>query len=200
MKNIKKIENRFLWAISVSFLLAASPAMGGGVNTVGNYALFTAGALSTIGIHELGHAAAIELSGGNVEKIELFNNGILSAATYGNINELTPKKQKFVIASGLLTTSLLSEAIIQTKSLHNNAFAQGALSWSLASNIWHVKNFYFNRIEKDGWQGNDIDYYESIGGNPHILSALLLGYSAWAIYRIERNTKIIPLININLSF
>jgi len=200
MKNIKKISNNFLWAALYLFLFPATPAIAGGANTVGNYALFTTGALSTIGIHELGHAAAIELLGGDVEKIELFNNGILSGATYGNINVLSPPKQQFVLAAGLLTTSLLTEAIIQTKSLHGNAFAQGAMSWSLASNIWHVKNFYFNKIEKGGWQGNDIDYYKAVGGNPHILSALLLAYSAWAIYRINRQTEIMPLIRINLSF
>jgi len=191
-------KNIFL--VLVALLTYSTPAISGGAKTFGNYALFTTGAISTIGIHELGHAAAIELAGGDVEKIELFNNGILSGATYGNINELSPQKQQFVLASGLLTTSLLTEAIIQTKSLHNNAFIQGALSWSLVSNIWHVKNFYFNRIEDGGWQGNDIDFYEQRGGNPHILSALLLGYSAWAIYRIDKNTKILPLISMSLSF
>jgi len=191
-------KNIFL--VLVVFLISSAPAISGGAKTFGNYALFTSGAISSIGIHELGHAAAIELVGGHVEKIELFNNGILSGVTYGNINELSPRKQQFVLAAGLLTTSLLTEAIIQTKSLHNNAFAQGALTLSLASNIWHVKNFYFNRIEEGGWQGNDIDYYEQRGGNPHVLSALLLGYSAWAIYRIGKNTEILPLISINLSF
>ena len=182
------------------FLSSSVPAISGGVKTFGNDALFISGAIASIGIHELGHAAAIELVGGHVENIELFNNGILSAATYGNINELSPRKQQFVFAAGLLTTSMFSEVVIQTKSLHHNAFAQGVLAWSLVSNIWHVKNFYFNRIEEGGWQGNDIDDYERVGGNPHILSAFLLGYSAWAMYRINRNTGILPLIRINLSF
>jgi len=61
MKNIKKFINSFLWVLSLLVFLPASAAMGGGVNTAGNYALFVVGSLSTIGIHELGHAAAMSI-------------------------------------------------------------------------------------------------------------------------------------------
>ena len=168
--------------------------------TIGNYMLFAGGSLSSIAVHEAGHATALLLVGGKIEKIELFNDGLLSGKLSWKMDNPSRAKIKFMTASGLLSTSMLSEAIIQYKPVHGNAFAQGVLMFSLLSNVSHVKDYYFKKVGVKGWKGNDIDKIEAQGGNPHIFSALLLSYTSWALYRIYKDTDIFPLFSINLSF
>jgi len=159
---------------------------------------FTLGVFSSIAVHELGHAAAVEVSGGRVHKIELYQNGLLSGATYYNNNGLSSRQNQFVSASGLLTTSLATEVIIQNKNLHDNSFAQGMLASNLLSNASYVYNFYTKRIGENGWQGNDIDVYESYGGNANLLNLLLIAHTAFSIYRINYDTDIVPFVKRNL--
>lgn len=111
---------------------------------------FTVGVFSSIVVHELGHAAAVEASGGDVNKIELFQNGVLSGATYYNQASQSKAKNQLIAVSGLLATSLATEIIIQNQSLHDKSFAQGVLAFNLLSNASYVYNFYTKRFGVDG--------------------------------------------------
>jgi len=159
---------------------------------------FTLGIFSSIAVHELGHVAAVEASGGNVSKVELYQNGLLSGATYYNRTSLSNGENQFVSASGVLATSLATEVIIQNKSLHDKSFAQGMLTFNLLSNASYVYNFYTKRFGKNAWQGNDIDVYESYGGNADLLNALLIAHTAFSIYRVNHDTNIVPFVKRNL--
>ncbi len=158
---------------------------------------FTLGIFSSIAVHELGHATAVEAAGGHVNKIELYQNGLLSGATYYDPT-LSNQQNQFVSASGLLATSVTTEVIIQNESLHDKSFTQGMLAANLLSNASYVYNFYTKRLGENGWQGNDIDVYESYGGNAHVLNALLIAHTAFSIYRINHDTNIVPFVKRNL--
>lgn len=145
---------------------------------------FTLGIFSSIVVHELGHATAVEATGGNVNKIELFQNGVLSGATYYNPASNSKGENQLISASGVVATSLATEVIIRNQSLHDNSFAQGMLAFNLLSNISYVKNFYTKRLGENGWQGNDIDVYESYGGNANLLNALLVAHTVSTMIRI----------------
>lgn len=153
---------------------------------------FTLGIFSSIVVHELGHAAAMEVSGGHARKIELFNNGPLSGATYSDPTHYSKRELQLIDASGLLTTSLATEVIIQNQNLHDKSLAQGMLAANLITNISYVYNFYTKRIGENGWYGNDIDNYERDGGNPNLLNLLLIAHTAFSIYRINYETDIVP--------
>ena len=159
---------------------------------------FTLGIFSSIAVHELGHAAVVEVSGGGVNKIELFQNGVFSGATYYNRASRSKGVNQFIAVSGLLTTSLATEVIIQNQSLHDKSFAQGMLAMNLLSNASYVYNFYTKRFGENGWQGNDIDVYEGYGGNANLFNALLIAHTAFSIYRIDHDTNIVPFVKRNL--
>ena len=159
---------------------------------------FTLGIFSSIAVHELGHATAVEAAGGHVNKIELYQNGLLSGATYYDPAPHSKGENQLIFASGLLATSATTEVIIQNESLHDNSFAQGMLAANLLSNVSYVYNFYTKRIGENGWQGNDIDFYEGYGGNANLLNALLIAHTAFSIYRVNHDTNIVPFVKRNL--
>ena len=159
---------------------------------------FTLGIFSSIAVHELGHAAVVEASGGDVLKIELYQNGLLSGATYYNQASRSNGENQLIAVSGLLATSLVTEGIIQSQSLHDESFAQGMLAFNLLSNVSYVYNFYTKRLGENGWQGNDIDIYEGYGGNANLFNLLLIAHTAFSIYRIDHDTDIVPFAKQNL--
>ncbi|MCF6208448.1 MAG: M50 family metallopeptidase [Ghiorsea sp.] len=155
---------------------------------------FVLGALSSVAVHELGHAAVAEARGGDVTKIELFKGGSLSGATHiTNFDKLSRKDAQYIYASGLLATSLATEVIIRNENLHDKSFAQGMLAVNLLSNASYVYNFYTQPSGKD-----DIDLYEANDGNPHVFNALLLAHTLYSIYRIDHDTNIVPYVKRNL--
>ncbi len=58
--------------------------------------------------------------------------------------------------------------------------------------------YYTEYVGMDGYSGNDLDRFESQGGNPHLFAAGLLVYSAWSMHRM--NKQKIPLFFIHLNF
>jgi len=177
-----------------TFLLLVTQAKADAVD-IGE---FTLGVFSSIAIHELGHATAVTAAGGHVSKIELYQNGLLSGATYYDRPAQTKGENKLIAVSGLLTTSLATEVIIQNQSLHDKSFAQGMLAMNLLSNASYVYNFYTKRFGVDGWRGNDIDVYESYGGNANAFNLLLVAHTIYSIYRIDHETDIVPFAKRNL--
>jgi len=177
-----------------AFLLLITQAKADAMNIGG----FTLGIFSSIAIHELGHATAVTATGGHVRKIELYQNGILSGATYYDRPAQSKGENQLIAVSGLLTTSLATEVIIQNQSLHDKSFAQGMLAMNLLSNASYVYDFYTKRFGENGWQGNDIDVYESYGGNADVFNVLLIAHTAYSIYRIDHETDIVPFVKRNL--
>ena len=181
--------------VLIGFMLMFTSQAKAGALEIGE---FTLGVFSSIAVHELGHATSVVATGGHVNKIELYQNGLLSGTTYYDPAPHSKGENQLIFASGLLATSATTEVIIQNESLHDNSFAQGMLAANLFTNISYVYNFYSKRIGENGWQGNDIDVYESYGGNANLLNALLIAHTAFSIYRINHDTKIIPFVKRNL--
>jgi len=161
-----------------------------------DYIQYGAGYYSSIYIHELGHATAAKYFGATNIRIEVPRKGTLfGGATYHTFD--TPAqgsqlREKVLNLSGLLAGNLAHEIVIQTNGLHSNSFAQGIASTAHVTNLANVYNYYINR------KANDIAGYEQSGGNPHVLSTALVGYTLWSLKRMS--DKNIPLFGIEYKF
>jgi hypothetical protein len=165
-------------------------------------------ALQTVGgiycgiyIHEMGHALSYKAFGATDISIQVPTKGKLlgglTTATFP-ANEFTQREALITSAAGLVTASLAGEIVIQNKSLHTSPLAQSILGAALVSNMRHVYVYYTEIVGKNGYMGNDLDNFEAIGGNPHLLSAGLVAYTAWSLHRMSKDG--IPLFYINLVF
>ena len=187
---------RFL--VPLLFTLVLSPAAQ--ANDLGNAAQTVAGIYGSIWLHELGHAATAKAFGATDIRIEVPPKGrILSGVTYFTYpRQPTPAERRAVALSGMIAANLGAELVLQNRGLHRNEFAQSILGTSLASNAIHVYTYYTKWVGVDGYRGNDIDDYARAGGNPHLMSAALVGYTAWSLRRMRK--KEIPLFYVNLKF
>ena len=162
---------------------------------------YGAGIYGSIYIHELGHAATAKYFGATDMEINVpqKNGGFLSGETLFKMSNNTPFKSRVISASGLIASNLASELVLQVDGLHTNQFAQSIFATGQISNVMHVYRYYTEIRGKNGYgSGNDIDHYEMSGGNPHIFSALLIGYTFWAIKRAS--DKNIPIFGVSINF
>ena len=178
---------------SVLFILLMTLSGKGVSKDLSDYIQYGAGYYSSVYIHELGHATAAKYFGATKIRIEVPRKGTLfSGATYYKLDTSTQNKEKIISLSGLIAGNLANEIVIQTSGLHSNSFAQGIASTAHATNLATVYNYYINR------KANDIAAYEQNGGNPHILSTALVGYTLWSLKRMS--DKNIPLFGIEYNF
>ena len=140
------------------------------------------GGMSSVAVHEIGHLTSGVLMGAEVEDV---NVSLFSGYVKFKPNPDNRMNRKVMIASGLLTPSVVTELMIQNEGLYDSSFAQGFIIGTLYSNLKHVFDFYTKIVGKNGWEGNDIDSYERAGGNPHLFSAFLLGYVTLSVARLE---------------
>lgn len=161
-------------------------------------AIETAGGVySSIYIHEFGHALVYKTFGATDVSIEVPRKGtILGGRTTADLPERLSEGQRQVVAvSGLVAASLAGEVVLQQRGLHRSPYAQAVLGTAVASNLFHVYTYYTRVRGKEGYTGNDIDYFELAGGNPHLFSVALVSYSAWALHRMRR--KSVPFFYVN---
>jgi hypothetical protein len=159
-----------------------------------------AGIYSSIAVHEAGHALVYKLLGGTNITVEVPRRGsILGGRTTANFAEpLTQDQVQLAAVSGLVAANLAGELVLQRKGLHRSPYAQAVLGTSVISNLLHVKNYYTRVRGVNGYAGNDIDQYELAGGNPHLMSAALTGYTLWTLHRMRKSE--VPLFYVNLRF
>ncbi len=159
-----------------------------------------AGIYSSIYIHEAGHAMVYKALGACDITIEVPRRGtIFSGQTSGNFaTPLTQGQERLVAISGLAAANLAGELVLQHKGLHGSPYAQAILGTSVISNLIHVTHYYTKIRGVEGYAGNDIDQYELAGGNPHLMSALLTGYTVWTLHRMRKQG--VPLFYFNLRF
>jgi hypothetical protein len=163
---------------------------------------YGAGYYSSIYIHELGHAAAAKAFGASDITIELpIKGSLFSGATYYNVDNsinLSKSNERLMSLSGLIAGNLANEIVIETNGLHSNPFSQSIAASAHIVNFSNVFNYYTRIRGENGWGGNDIDSYELNGGNPHILSAILISYTLWSLKRMS--DKNIPLFGVEYKF
>jgi hypothetical protein len=159
-----------------------------------------AGIYSSIYIHEVGHALVYKAFGASDVTIEVPRRGtLLSGQTSGNFpRPLTQGERQLTAVSGLAAANLAGEFVLQHNGLHRSPYAQAVLGTALISNVIHVAHYYTKVRGVGGYAGNDIDQYELAGGNPHAMSAVLLGYTVISMRRMQK--KEIPFFYFNLRF
>jgi hypothetical protein len=159
-----------------------------------------AGIYSSIYIHEAGHAMIYKVFGASDVTIEVPRRGtIFSGLTTGTFPQpLTEGQMRLATVSGLAAANLAGELVLQNQDIHRSPYAQAVLGTSLISNMIHVTHYYTKIRGVGGYRGNDIDQYELAGGNPHLMSAILTGYTLWSMHRMQN--KEIPLFFVNLRF
>jgi hypothetical protein len=179
--------------------MAAHAAQAG--SDLGKAAGAAAGIYASIYVHELGHAAAFSESGATDIRIHVPGPQckLLCGVTTATLPAAPSRAAaQAMSAAGFASTNLASELLLQNRSAARSGFGQGFIAANLYSNAAHVVIYYTRIVGRDGYRGNDIDAYERAGGNPHLLSAGLIAYSAWTLHRMKK--KDIPVMFVQLRF
>ena len=181
-------------------VLLLTPTLSHSKPKVTDFLEYGAGIYSSIYIHEVGHALTAKLYGAeNIDiNVPAEGGGWLSGETKYVMPSRTRSADRMITVSGLFAANLAAEVVLQNDGLHDSAFAQSIFGTAHASNVMHVFRYYTKIRGRNGWKGNDIDHYELSGGNPHVLSAILLGYTAWSLSRAS--DKQLPLFGVSFEF
>jgi hypothetical protein len=158
------------------------------------------GVYSSIYVHELGHALALKAMGAENIVIEVPPTGqVFGGITTADLPEtpLTRSQAQLISVAGFAAANVASEFMLQSPNLYGSQAARGFMGANLVSNVRHVYSYYTQVRGRNGYKGNDIDNYELAGGNPHWLSAALIGYTVWSLQRMQKNE--IPLFFISLK-
>lgn len=187
-------------AVAALLVIAALPA-----GALEPDLLHAAGAVSGIAAslyaHELGHAIAFRSFGASDVTIHVPGDQckLLCGATTARLDRaLSASETRWASGAGLLSANLISEALLDRRSLATSGFGQGYLAANHYSNLFHVYSYYTRRVGVDGYRGNDIDQFEAAGGNPHLLSAALVSYSLYSLQRVRERR--IPLLFVRICF
>lgn len=154
-----------------------------------------AGVFAGIYVHELGHAAVFAANG--ADNIHIRIPGPQCALLCGQTdvtwaNAPNPDVVRRISVAGFVASNLGAELLLRNESAARSGFGQGFIATNLFSNVAHVVTYYTKIRGRDGYRGNDIDSVELAGGNPHLLSAALITYSALALHRMKK--KSIPVL------
>jgi hypothetical protein len=148
---------------------------------------FTLGAASSVFVHEAGHAATALALGAEIREVGFTH---VTADFQG---DATPAKVRAFYMSGYLAQNIAAEIILQNKSWHDSSFAVGMFA---AAHFTNVANATRYLLSKDA--SKDFDQFVDSGGYGYLASALMLGYTAWSLYRVNTDTRIIPYMKNNM--
>lgn len=160
-----------------------------------------AGIFAGIYVHELGHALAFEAAGAEEVRVRVPGPTcmLLCGQTDASWRQRPSAAQvRAISAAGFIASNLAAEGLLQHDAGARSAFGQGLIATNLYSNVSHVLTYYTRVRGRDGYRGNDIDSYEMAGGNPHLMSAVVLAYSAYALQRMHK--KHIPVLFVSTHF
>ncbi len=193
-------RHRACCALLLAGLAIAAPATAGG-SDLGQAAGAAAGVYAAIWVHEAGHAAAAHAAGARDVHISVpgAQCKLLCGQTSFKFDRYTDAgSARMISIAGLVTSNLVSNALLHHDSGARSGFGQGFVATNLYSNATSVLSYYTKVRGRNGYRGNDIDNYELAGGNPHLLSAGLIAYSAYALHRMRK--KNIPVLFVQLRF
>jgi hypothetical protein len=179
--------------------LAAQTARAHGVLRDGAGA--ATGVFAGIYLHEAGHALSFRATGADEVRIRVPGGqcALLCGQTDGTWKTAPgPAAERINSAAGFLSSNLAMALLLRHGEAARSAVGQGFIATNLYSNVSHVVTYYTKVRGRNGYRGNDIDAYELAGGNPHVLSAALVGYSIYALHRMHR--KRIPILFMQTGF
>jgi len=185
MKDCFNSNNKAGMLILLGGLLLASQATAG---DLGNAAGAAAGIAAGIYTHEAGHALAARAIGASDIHIHVPGSQcrlLCGETSWASPSAVGPAEMLTVDVAGFAASNLTAEVLLHRDRSARSAFGQGFIATNLYSNVAHVVTYYTRIIGRNGYRGNDIDAFEQAGGNPHVLAAGLLAYSAWALHRMK---------------
>ncbi|MDP2367813.1 hypothetical protein [Rhodoferax sp.] len=160
---------------------------------------YVGGIYGSILAHEVGHALTAKAFDATDIRIKIPREGIFDGVTtFNHPRGLSSEQGQVFSIAGLVSANVIGELVIQRKGLHRSPFSRSLVGTALVSNVIHVVSYYTKVRGRKGYQGNDIDAFELSGGNPHMLSAGLLAYTAWSLSRASK--KQIPLFGVQVQF
>jgi hypothetical protein len=172
-------------SILLGGLLLASQATA---DDLGNAAGAAAGIAAGIYTHEAGHALAARAIGASDIRIRVPGSQcrlLCGETSWALPSAVGPAEMRMVDVAGFAASNLTAEVLLHRDGSARSAFGQGFIATNLYSNVAHVVTYYTRIVGRNGYRGNDIDAFEQAGGNPHVLAAGLLAYSAWALHRMK---------------
>lgn len=167
------------------FSIAWAMAVPSQAVDLGEAALFGAGVITGIYGHELGHATAAVLNGGEVKEIGFAYTNV-RIPTSNDPGEDDAKHRSLALG-GYVSQTLISEMVLQNKDWRNNSFMLGMMSMGIYVNLSNPIRYYLF-----GERDNDLGSYATAGGDPLYPSLLMVAYSAFSLYRIFNETNIVP--------
>ena len=147
------------------------------------------GVWGSIAVHEGGHALVAWAQGADEVSVRIPGPQCrwLCGSTRFELQRLPSAHERQAMAvAGFASANLVNEALLNDPRLVRSSGGQTFIAANLYSNVAHVLTYYTRRRGQDGYQGNDIDQYELAGGSPHLLSGVLLAYSAWTLQRLHQ--------------
>lgn len=159
------------------------------------------GVMGAIAVHEAGHAALALAVGAQDVRIRVPGSQcrlLCGQTRYTLTRRLSPLEGQAVTAAGFAASTLATQWVLSSDRAARSGLGQGVVATHLYSNVAHVWRYYTQVVGVDGYRGNDIDHFAAHGGNPHLLSALLLGHAVYTLDRLRRRE--VPLLWVQLRF
>ena len=180
MRFVRTFERRCLAAVIATVLPATLAAQDAdSVRLSPNYwPRFTAGAATSVLLHESAHIAAALIIGNS----PTFGFDKLRPTIYSGIDShLEPHKQFLFSAAGLTVQSLIDEGILDIPHSRGGAFERGMLAGGIGTTVFYLT------IGRRG-SVSDIEFMARMHGMTRTQSSLLFGgISALHTIRIARN-------------
>lgn len=180
MKFFRTLERSVLALVLAGLVPVSAAAQGtDSIELSPNYwPKFTAGAVTSILLHEAGHIAAALIIGNS----PTFGFDKLRPTIYSGINSrLEPHKQFLFSAAGLTVQSLIDEGILDIPHHRGSAFERGMLGGGIGTTVFYLT------IGRRG-SVSDIEFMARMHGMTRTQSTLLFGgIAALHTIRISRD-------------
>lgn len=148
---------------------------------------FTLGLGSSVLVHEAGHVVGAVALGAEIREV-----GFTHVTAEFQENG-TPAKIRIFTMSGYLAQNIAAEIILQNKSWHDSSYAIGMFAAAHLTNIVNATSYLLRRDAS-----SDMDQFADNGGYAYLVSALMLGYTAYSLYRVKTDTNIVPYMKGNM--
>jgi hypothetical protein len=134
---------------------------------------FTAGVMSGLAFHELGHHAVAKAEGIDIDW----------ADDSWWVDSASDSQYRNISIAGFGAQILSTEVILRSESIpKGNSYVLGWLTFNILNQIAYPLR---NELSSDGF--GDLGTYEKYGGNVEVLEAGLIAHAIWSWYRLKNN-------------
>jgi len=134
---------------------------------------FTAGFVSGLAFHELGHQAIASAEGVNVDW----------ADSNWWVDNTSDSQYRNISVAGFGAQILSTEVILRSGSIpKDNSYVLGWLAFNIINQVAYPIR---NELSNNGF--GDLKTYEKYGGNVEVLEVGLVAHAIWSLYRLKNN-------------